>query len=750
MSSWIKNKGSLKALGYAPRESAEKRHAALHAAIAEYGKTKVMQKLVAISNLSVNKPNYAYVHQVYLDDIAWLKSLKTEQEGGSLSDLCHRLTPTGASCVAGKVNDSSVILIDTRKPEPHTPGPQWAVSLLNLNLNPAASLSGPQSVQHELDRLTTWYKHEKKLGEIDEKGHTVVRNIIRIYREQLKGFDHQVKQTGGTLDQTNESDTDEPQAGNGIDPQAGEGLYEWWKSITGKEPGQKRVSKLLEAHGRATLKSITVYREPVKSTLTNLLNAISLGTFSQGQKDQGYDKFFHLFAIISLSDGFTFKIEKNQSINIVDNPPTPSIAPGGGQMSIPNVASQNIPLVTFIESAVRQEGNDFYRYDAFGANCQKFILGLLSASGLADGESKSFILQNVQAIAANMPGYVRPGAKALTDIAGVLTGGGYDPDQPPPMIPVPLNTKLQEEASKLPLCNPGESLVNYAMRTGLRGKDAILGYSAMLNRTSFQDPGTPDPAMRTPAEVAADNAREIRVKNAWNNTMDTAVAQQVTSGALNYIHQGSKVIGAIASKIPGGEDIGAAANTLSNNTGTIGNLLGIPPASELTDSAVAARVASAVEKAMKGGGLQIGGNYPTPGVDYILPPINILQMRASGVQLVALATALFNASSNHYNLNYTGSQAEKDEWAQRMKTYIPYLTGVPPADPINSVDSLLPSVDLLKSLFAGPQLTSIMQCLLKQELLSLPYQEYPLDPYPYLDALKHRIQHYQTILGTKS
>ena len=165
---------------------------------------------------------------------------------------------------------------------------------------------------------------------------------------------------------------------------------------------------------------------------------------------------------------------------------------------------------------------------------------------------------------------------------------------------------------------------------------------------------------------------------------------------------------------------------------------------------MAARVASAVEAAMKGGGLrkkQRGGGYPSPGVDYILPPINILQMRATGPQFIALATALFNASSNYYNLNYTGSAAEKAEWSQRMQTYIPYVTGVPPSDPINSVNSLLPSVQLLQSLFAGPQLTSIMTCLLKQEMLSLPYQENALDPYPYLDALKQRIQHYQSILN---
>jgi hypothetical protein len=480
----------------------------------------------------------------------------------------------------------------------------------------------------------------------------------------------------------------------------------------------------------------------------------------------------------------------------------------------------------------------------------------LALSDALDEFGKDKLLQKLRALSnltVNKSNYAHVHQAYLDDIEWVgkqpqttnrthqQKGSGYDPDKPVPYIPTPLNPTIQAKAANLPTCEPGESLIHYAHRTGLTYPDVMYGYAAMQNRTSFVDPGTADYSLRTPDEVAADNARQQRVTKAWNDTMNTNVAQQVAGQALDYIHQGSQVVGAVAGAA-GQEDVAGAADAVSNSTATVGHLLGLPD--DLSDAAVAQRVVDAVEKAKQSGGsigsaaetgseefitappplnlpplpvapannweqsfdqlhlippheindiwlinhelnrlsawsmrdapwvnapprmravirqtrneymirrqeIQQGSGLQTGGsVDDWLPQISILQSRATGNALNTLVSAMINVSSNHYNLNYTGPASEKQQWQDRFKTYIPYIKGFPANDDVDNMDILLPPLNLMKELFQGAQLHELATAFLSRAQQGVAHENANYNPYPFEDQLEARIAEYEQFLNS--
>jgi hypothetical protein len=69
----IKKPGSLKTLGYSPKEPVEKRQASLKEAVAKYGKDSTIHKLVGVSVLSKTKqPEYSKTYSLDADFVRTL------------------------------------------------------------------------------------------------------------------------------------------------------------------------------------------------------------------------------------------------------------------------------------------------------------------------------------------------------------------------------------------------------------------------------------------------------------------------------------------------------------------------------------------------------------------------------------------------------------------------------------------------------------------------------------------------------
>jgi len=210
----------------------------------------------------------------------------------------------------------------------------------------------------------------------------------------------------------------------------GSGPLQWLYSkikhlFNGKYAGEKSLEKLLKEHGNAEIKEITVYREPIQKTLKDIANVISIGEFKKKADELGYDNFFHLYCVIVLSDGFSFRYEKNQNPNFIYNV---SNSREGDYMDVPNVNNKHLKLVDAVDKQIKQMGEyDFFVYDALKNNCQTFINMFLKANGLLTDKLKSYIVQDTVSIAKSVPWYSKLLINVVTDLGAAkekLQGNG--------------------------------------------------------------------------------------------------------------------------------------------------------------------------------------------------------------------------------------------------------------------------------------------------------------------------------------
>lgn len=159
---------------------------------------------------------------------------------------------------------------------------------------------------------------------------------------------------------------------------------------------------------------ITVVRSPVKPAIVTVLNVLSLGQLKKIASELGYDALFHLALKLTLSNGKSYRLEKNQNISLKvyeDYPKTEAFGLTAG------VLKKKLTLSDLMNASLKKEGKSrFYDYDAFKNNCQMFIKSILQASGLMNPLADKFISQNTVAVAQALPGYVAPVAKFLTTV----------------------------------------------------------------------------------------------------------------------------------------------------------------------------------------------------------------------------------------------------------------------------------------------------------------------------------------------
>lgn len=202
------------------------------------------------------------------------------------------------------------------------------------------------------------------------------------------------------------------QHGSGLSDIVNEGISRVRGFISGPRNGPSpEIRELLKNHGNAIIEKITVCRTPIHKALDTVLNVLSLGLFNKVKKQLRYDDLFHLFMFIELSDGFKFRIEKNEVVRLTSDDTNKS-----EQECIPINVNKKITLGSMFAMAISRNSK-FWLYDAFNNNCQDFILGMLESSGLGNQQDYKFIKQDSVYILSRLPSYVGRLSKILTDLA---------------------------------------------------------------------------------------------------------------------------------------------------------------------------------------------------------------------------------------------------------------------------------------------------------------------------------------------
>ena len=210
----------------------------------------------------------------------------------------------------------------------------------------------------------------------------------------------------------------------------GSGIIDDIKHIFNQTSKLNNIStKTLKEHGNETITHLDVFRTPIR--VNGVLNAISLGAFNREKQKAGFDKFFHLALVATVTSGTRIIIEKNEVINVSTSY---KISP---QTQVKNIHLEGKHLTPdmLMEGGLKRMGDAlFYRYDAFQNNCQDFIKAILSAAGLYTADVDKFVYQDAKSVAKNIPSFTKKFANATTRLGGIFprllgkgVSGGYIP-----------------------------------------------------------------------------------------------------------------------------------------------------------------------------------------------------------------------------------------------------------------------------------------------------------------------------------
>lgn len=192
----------------------------------------------------------------------------------------------------------------------------------------------------------------------------------------------------------------------GCDCQEGEGIGDVIERIKAFFQGPRNnyspsIRKLLPMLADKKILSIQICRSPIQSFIQKIIDIVKI-------KETPYDKFFHLYGIIKLDDGQSYRFEKNQVIEITkSSKETDSdCVPASGS---------GILFGEFFMKAQQSAGETYFKYDGFTNNCQDFIITCLKANGILTAQLTTFIKQDASKL---VPPLLETLGKKVTDLAG--------------------------------------------------------------------------------------------------------------------------------------------------------------------------------------------------------------------------------------------------------------------------------------------------------------------------------------------
>jgi hypothetical protein len=153
----------------------------------------------------------------------------------------------------------------------------------------------------------------------------------------------------------------------------------------------ENAKRIITKYGNERINSIKVYRTPLSSGLKFVLNAVSLGEFEKKVKELGYDKLYHLSAVIDTTKG-RILIEKCDVITLKERPTV-----AGENIDI-SIGNKTISVYKLLNKTMKKMKTYYFSYNATENNCADFILGILTANGLNNSSNQSFIKQNVNGL----------------------------------------------------------------------------------------------------------------------------------------------------------------------------------------------------------------------------------------------------------------------------------------------------------------------------------------------------------------
>jgi hypothetical protein len=170
-----------------------------------------------------------------------------------------------------------------------------------------------------------------------------------------------------------------------------------------------QVRQFFKDNSKNYITHIVVCRTPIQSYINMFLNFITIGAFNKALQHLNYDTLFHLYALIYISSGKVFRVEKNEVIKIVED------SKKGEECKTVRL-KKFINVLEFFDNARKQQPENYFFYNAKTNNCQTFLTSLLNGNNLLTPELKKFIQQDAISLFEQMPWYTDKIANIITDL----------------------------------------------------------------------------------------------------------------------------------------------------------------------------------------------------------------------------------------------------------------------------------------------------------------------------------------------
>lgn len=179
------------------------------------------------------------------------------------------------------------------------------------------------------------------------------------------------------------------------------------------------VRATLSQYGTQPIVNLKLCKEIVQENTEFLVKALAgKDTWEAAKRNNGFDRFYHLFMIATLDSGQQLHIEKNEIMRVSTNPrPCPDALDLGAPRT-------GMSVNQMMERTRQRIGdNAFFTYDPFANNCQSFIGNLLTTLGSYTQPARDFVYQDISGLREELPSYAKTIARGLTDTAAFFNTG---------------------------------------------------------------------------------------------------------------------------------------------------------------------------------------------------------------------------------------------------------------------------------------------------------------------------------------
>lgn len=205
----------------------------------------------------------------------------------------------------------------------------------------------------------------------------------------------------------------------------------YYMALGPRKTATKRFINFLETEGNQKVVDIQIARKPVESGVKFLMNALSLGRFNAKAKSLGYDDIYHAYTIITLENGRSYVVHKNEIVEQREATPADF---KNERYTVPLPKDSTLTLKGMIERASTTDGGApaskesqqrFWQYNGREDNCQDFVRQVIQDNDLQITDPKArelLVPQDGNALIDSLEEYSHY-PKFITDVAATLDRG---------------------------------------------------------------------------------------------------------------------------------------------------------------------------------------------------------------------------------------------------------------------------------------------------------------------------------------